>query len=318
MSVNDKQFEIDSDATPEDIIAAWREQQQAAGIDPNAAFQAQFGKGAQPGATTIRSVNEPTRDASGRFVPTTQPNQRQGRVSRYEVIGGKRLYFEAETSEDLNKQITDAYRVAAELQTAQEQDRQEQVTRQTNRTDAYTKAQLDLMLKCGQITTEQYLQESGVIADYLESHGAPVEQIVQTLQEGQSQRETQSWSDAVTEFLNSAPGAGWVGGEQNKDLIGLTIQQLGLVNAEDKVLALTQAWNVMKGKGMVFEGPRESEAKQVQAAMADASPAEILEAWKKGVAAQTNGSYASVEDAVNDTFMRTHSKTGSSSSLFGK
>jgi hypothetical protein len=112
--------------------------------------------------------------------------------------------------------------------------------------NAFAKAELELRFKRGEISTEEYLTQSGAIASYLEKQGIPLEDLKVTVQEKQQEKmHEQSWADGVAEFL-SGDGRDWPGGPELMEEAGRRIVALGLTNAPDKVAALAQVWNSIK------------------------------------------------------------------------
>jgi hypothetical protein len=99
------------------------------------------------------------------------------------------------------------------------------------------------------------LERSGAVKEYLENQGIPIDDLREAVQEKSSTRFEQSWADATQEFLNGPYGADWPGGDQNLEIIGLKLQQLGLTDAEDKVGALAKAYADMKSNSQVQENP---------------------------------------------------------------
>jgi hypothetical protein len=115
------------------------------------------------------------------------------------------------------------------------------------------KATLLLQFQLGQIDAQTYLEQSGELADYFVKQGVPLNEIKAVVEGEKSRAFVASWSDASTAFLNSPMGADWPGGERNKNLLGMTIGNLGLIDAEDKIAALEQAYDYLKANGMLFE-----------------------------------------------------------------
>ena len=64
-------------------------------------------------------------------------------------------------------------------------------------------------------------------------------------------RAEKTWAQAVEDFKNSPAGSDWPGGDRNRDMMGQELQSLNLVDAKDKVAALTQAYAQMKATGML-------------------------------------------------------------------
>jgi hypothetical protein len=67
----------------------------------------------------------------------------------------------------------------------------------TRADDPIAKVELDLKFKRGEISTAEYLEQSGAIDSYLESQGIPLVDLQASVAEKQNQRIAQSWEQAV-------------------------------------------------------------------------------------------------------------------------
>ena len=195
-----------------------------------------------------------------------------GSVSRVETIGGREFTFEAASQAEVDKLVIDAYKVAYAI-------RPDTPAASVNSTatptvSESTKSELNLMYRRGEISTEEYLEQSGAVADYLAGKGLAVDSIEQIA----NQQLEKSWADATNEFLNG-PGSDWPGGQKNLEFIGMKVAALGLTQAPDKVAALTQAWGEMKANGTIFEGAKPTSP--VADLDAELSPREIMDKWKE-------------------------------------
>jgi hypothetical protein len=228
----------------------------------------------------------------------------------------------------LANQISQATQVAEVLQeetatrtTVQETDEQ-RIMRQT---------ELELAFKRGTISTAEYLEKSGAVEQFLESHGVSLPELASTLQEAQAQQLTQSWESAVSEFLSSPEGRSWPGGEKNLTLISLQLQNLGLVDAPDKVVALAQAYQHMQSRGLLFspeadaEAERAAELAAVQEAISSATdPTQIrlaMEEYKSRVAETQDPNSAFTKTFARDgdkAVYRPARPSGESSGIFGR
>jgi tRNA nucleotidyltransferase/poly(A) polymerase len=223
--------------------------------------------------------------------------------SRTEKIGGKDFTFEAASELELERAVQGALRVAAELQPPAPVVDYVQAGRDAAVRFA-ERADLELRYKRNEVSTQEYLEQSGAVKDYLENQGIPLDELRQTVEETRHKAFEQSWADATTTFLQS--GVSWPGGERNKQILGLKLQELGLIDATDKVAAISQAYAAMKKDNLIFANdaarPRDPDGRYAAAAPPDldrATPSELLEAWKS---AQPSA------EAANKTF----------SALFGK
>jgi len=213
--------------------------------------------------------------------------------TRTETIGGKPLTFSAASELELERAVASAYK-AAELAPATPapaepepyQAEREALAAQLRQAD------LELKFKRNEITTQEYLEQSGAVKNYLEKEGIPLDDLRATVEEKSHQRFEQSWADATTEFLHSEASAGWPGGERNKTLLGNKLNELGLLDAEDKVAAMQQAYEALKADDLIEPArPRGADGRYTSAAAPAAfdrfSPQEILEAYKNGRDPQT-------------------------------
>jgi hypothetical protein len=109
----------------------------------------------------------------------------------------------------------------------------------------------------------------------LESRGVSVE----NLRVVSSERFEQSWSDATQEFLSGPAGSDWPGGNENLEIIGQKLQELGLVDAEDKVAALAESYASMKSNSQVQKNPEVERNRKIAEA---ATPNELKEILSQG------------------------------------
>ena len=130
------------------------------------------------------------------------------------------------------------------------------------------------------------------------------------MEEAAEAQQAQSWAQATEAFLNG-PGADWPGGAQNLQIIGMEIaSHPELINAEDKVAALAQAYQYMKEKNIVLD-PGITTQEQVLALADQAkSPQELLEAFKESHRGDT--------ESANAAFISAFRTDGRSSGIFGR
>ncbi len=248
-----------------------------------------------------------TRDlTTGRFVRTEQAIAAVVQAAaaaprefkKTEVIAGTSLEFVASSEAELTRQILDANRIAATLADA---NRSERTSRDAQQ-EVMDKVDAERELRLGTITTAEYLERTNAIENYLASQGVDVGKI-------SSEQYAQSWAKASEEFKRTT-GADWPGGQKNLLLIGDKIAALGLTNATDKVAALTQAYEALKATGTLFDA--DVSQAEVEAMTANATPAEILQAWKERQNIQGGDA-----TEANQEFIRTF-QNGRSSGLFGR
>jgi hypothetical protein len=249
--------------------------------------------------------SDPMRDPdTGRFV-SQQPTAEPRVFSKTETIAGKPMEFSAESPEQLDVLVSQAHIVAEALQTPLAQTSVvNQTTKQLNDFDC---VELDLKFRRGEISTQDYLEQSGEIDSYLQRKGVPLEELKSTVAEAQQMRDTQLWADATQTFLANSD---WIGGQRNLATIQNLILSRHLENEPDKVQILESLWEEMKRTGMVFDTPERqaAEAAERQAAvnqkvadeLAQASPQEIIEAYRTATIAAVG------ENAVGTAFRETY------------
>jgi hypothetical protein len=237
-----------------------------------------------------------TRDLqTGQFVrrdpltPAAQDETEQEEIiTRTETINGKAIDFKG-TEDQLEALIANAYRVAEALKSELAPVTPRSIRHKTQadiEREICDRTEIDLQFKRGQLTTAEYLERTNAIGEYLESKGFDVEAAA-------SKQFEQSWAQASEEFLRGA-GSDWPGGTKNRELIGMKLASMNLIDAKDKVAALATAYADMKKSGTLFAGDVSPE--EIIESTANASPQEILEAWKS-----TQGGDA---EAANQAFIQ--------------
>jgi hypothetical protein len=214
-------------------------------------------------------------------------------ITTTQVIRGKEFEFSG-TPLEVERMITNANKVAEALQAAApaapvtprsaRQKTQAEIER-----DICDKAELDLQLRRGELTTQEYVEKTDAIGEYARSRGLDLDKLA-------GQQFEQSWERATQEFLRDTPeGQTWRGGTKNLELIGNLITSHGLVDAVDKVAALRAMAAEMREKGLEFESDFTPE--QMNEMTDKATPQEILQAWKEKQADP---------EAANAEFIRLH------------
>lgn len=116
---------------------------------------------------------------------------------------------------------------------------------------------LEAEFRLGHLSTSQFLEQSGLLQEEIEkTMGVPVETLREVVQEKEGEKFTQSWERATTVFLNSSVGSSWPGGRENYSKISSVCEQLGLIDAEDKVAALAQAYQYMVENDLLVANPK--------------------------------------------------------------
>jgi hypothetical protein len=171
------------------------------------------------------------------------------KVTRRENIGGRDFDFTASSEEQLARDIANAREIADAVQLRDAQGRFVSPQDQGRiAEEAARKAELDADFRAGRITTEQYLESSGLVGQYLADRGVPLEALQETI----AKNVERSWAEASNVFAHSEFGADWPGGKRNLEILGMTIIALGLSETEDKIAALRAAWEQMKKDGVIF------------------------------------------------------------------
>jgi hypothetical protein len=206
--------------------------------------------------------------------PTLAPT----RFTRNVRIDAREIAVEADSELELERKVGDMYRGAQAVreEEAATTTRQAAPTATESAEQIANRVELELAFKRGTITTQEYLERSGAVTEYLEKQGVPIEDLREAVQEKSSTRFEKSWANATQEFLNSREGADWPGGNENLEIIGQKLQQLGLTDAEDKVQALAQAYAAMKQSGTVQENTELTQRQKIEEATSSNQIHEIL------------------------------------------
>ena len=249
---------------------------------------------------------------TGQFIPrapAAQVAEPEERVySKTVTIAGRDFTFTDSSEAGLTNQIASAQVVAENLQESQETP-----TPRGQRFSATERAQqlldneakkieLDALLRAGLITSQQYLESTGAIDQYLANRGVDVEKIA-------GQQFESDWSSATSQFLNSEAGRDWPGGDRNLQVIGTTLAAMGLTDSPS-VESLAKAWQEMKAKGTIFH---DTSDEQLLDATKEMTPQQIIENWKQTHAGED-------PEQANASFIETFrgGRLGGSSSVFGK
>jgi hypothetical protein len=183
--------------------------------------------------------------------------------TRTETINGREFIFEAESELELERTVNNALRVGMMVQQPTEQPTvvvEDPGAARAAAAEAATaaaeqaaaNAELELKFKRGEIDVKTYLEQSGAVRDYLAQQGIPIDDLKASVEQTQSKTYEQSWADATEEFLNGPYGSDWPGGDQNREILGMKLVQLGLEDAPDKVQALAQAYAALKSSKTLF------------------------------------------------------------------
>lgn len=198
--------------------------------------------------------------------------------SRTETIGGREYLFEAGSELELERMVSNAYKIAFGVQSTPQEvapvvdpsvAAAEAATKAAE--EAAAKVELELQFKRGDISAADYVERSGAVRDYLAKQGIPVEELKAVVEKKQDQQDHDSWVDATTEFKRTV-GKDWPGGERNRQMIGMKIAELGLIDAPDKVAALGKAYAEMKRTNMIFDVEADPNAAPVTTPVVETTP----------------------------------------------
>jgi hypothetical protein len=172
------------------------------------------------------------------------------------VVNGQKTILEAATEADLLRAETEFYRTTFSDATTTHQIEQPRNERgQFTATEPVIsdeqKAALHLQFSLGQISVSDYIEKSGAIDSYLAKNGIEMEELKATVADKRNQRDEQSWAQSVEEFLHSAVGADWPGGE-NMNILGRLLEENNLTD-KPSVETLATVWAHMKTHGLAVE-----------------------------------------------------------------
>lgn len=237
--------------------------------------------------------------------------------TRTENIGGKDFVFEATSELDLQTQIANAYRVAYGIQPTSQQTEVVETAPDPAAVaakiaaDAAAKAELELKFKRGEISTADYLEQSGAYEDFLAKKGLSIDALKATVEQTQTAQYEKSWQQATEEFLHSTAGADWPGGTRNREQLGMRLAAMNLTDAEDKVGALILAYNEMKKSGSIFPNEDLEQTPEQKAAAEKA-------ATDRAAAAKVAADAAAAATTSQTATTTTTTRAATSSSLFDR
>jgi hypothetical protein len=210
------------------------------------------------------------RDAEGRFAsPETKETPKvetksEGTAEEAKfayvdefVIGGKKYTFEGDSPAEINRQVKAA--IAAHENATNPPKKEEPGTAGPKQITADQKIALELDFKMGKIGLDEYLEKTGALDAYLEKKGVKVEQLRDVVNEKVSKKANDAWESATKEFI-AAHKDEWHGGQQNGEILGYLIADLGLQN-KPSLDSLNQAFEVMKTKNLIFPVEPKAEVK---------------------------------------------------------
>jgi hypothetical protein len=142
--------------------------------------------------------------------------------------------------------------------------------------NAVAKAEMELKFKRGEISTADYLAQSGAIEEYL---GVSAEDLRAAATEKSHQRITNDWVTATTQFMNTPEGRTWPGGEQNKEKMAEILEQMG---ADPNVTNLKLAYQFMKDNNLLVASEHDVVAERNRRINDARTPEEMKSAVRYG------------------------------------
>jgi len=187
---------------------------------------------------------------------------------------GQKLFFEGESDAEVDQRILAYLREhtrPVETKTEVQETPRNERGRFVSEADAVAKVELELKFKRGEISTADYLAESGAMDEYLQAQGISLDAVRQISDDGYEK----SWADATTEFLNGPAGSDWQGGKDNLKEIGETLIALHL-DRSPTVESLERAYTDMKRRSAVAENPELTAQREIHERMANANSVEEI------------------------------------------
>lgn len=194
------------------------------------------------------------------------------RVTKSIVVDGKELLFEGADDAEVDHIMLEFMRghtrpVETEVQPEVARDER---GRFTSAEDAAAKAELELQFKRGDISTADYLDQSGAIDSYLENQGISIDDVKKV----STQAYEQSWESATREFLERHAND-WQGGEAALKAMGDTILSLHLDN-QPNVDSLEAAYRDLVRRNAVPENHELNATRERHERIANASSVEEI------------------------------------------
>jgi hypothetical protein len=195
-------------------------------------------------------------------------------INKVVSINGVDLTFTGESVEAVDISIDHAKKVAALLHDESAERLETETAEARAARIATNRVEADIAFRRGEIDTKTYLERTGAVEEYLAAQGFDVTAAANAQQ-------TQDWAAAADEF-KAGPGSDWPGGDKNMAILGNIISaNPDLLNAADKVAALSAAYKIMQEQGTIFSN--EPSAAQMEVETANMTPAQIMQRWKEGL-----------------------------------
>jgi trimeric autotransporter adhesin len=241
-------------------------------------------------------------------------------LTRTENIGGVDIDFTGATEAEIDRAVSNAYKVAFAFRPSENTQQSpvvdpaiaQKAAEDAAAAKTAANAELELRFKRGELSASEYLEQSGAVSDYLAKQGIPVDALREQIEQSRGQKEVQSWSNA-TEVFKQTVGADWPGGERNREILGYKLAELGLTDAPDKVAALGQAWAAMKASKMIFNDDG-TQNTTVNTNTTDAAAKAAADAAAAKAAADAAAAKAATDAAAKTAALTTPAR---SSGIFG-
>lgn len=192
--------------------------------------------------------------------------------SRVVEIGGRSFTFEGATEAEIDRLELNALKVAYAVRAPEAAHTfvdpavTAAAAQAAHENEVLAKVELERKLRAGEISTADYIEQSGAMRDFLAKEGVSLDSLKDVVTASKERQYEQSWVAAGTAFQNSPAGLNWPGGKKNQELLGLKIAAMGLEDAEDKVAAIAQAYAEMQRTGLYFPNGDEDAAVTTKAA----------------------------------------------------
>jgi hypothetical protein len=193
------------------------------------------------------------------------------------TIEGKTHVAEGRTQEEADAKIAEVIRAATQHirddqgRFTADQGRRDEAAVKAEADNAVARAELDLQFKRGEVTAAEWMERSGAVSEFFAKKGIALEDVEASAQKAAGERITQSWADATAEFMNSAEGKIWPGGEENKQKMLEILDAMGAMDAANSE-NMRRAAVYMRQNNMLVGNP---EAERDAALAAATTPEEI-------------------------------------------
>jgi len=192
------------------------------------------------------------------------------RFAKTVEIGGVKHVIEGASELEVEQKLGEFYRTTFQQPaetTEQARNERGQFTAAQGKIDeaeqleVLAKAELELKFKRGELSTDDYLTQSGAIERHLAEQGVSME----SLRDASANQLRASWEQATSEFQQTEEGRRWPGGPENFRKLGNLLQEMGAAdfpNAENIRLAVVY----LRENNLLEESPdsKISEANSVE------------------------------------------------------